>query len=94
MTAEKLIIAALACWRITSLFVYEDGPFAVFMHIRSLTLRVGGELAKVISCPLCCSVWAGVATAALALSDYWWVLLPFALSAAAIVTDKYVRLRD
>jgi hypothetical protein len=94
MTAEQLIIAALACWRITALCVYEDGPFGIFMHMRSLSRRIGGEFERAFNCPLCLSIWVGAATAALALSIYWWVLLPFACSAVAITLDRYVHFRD
>lgn len=88
MTVE-LLVAALACWRVTSLFIREDGPFAIFMHIRSLTRRMG-SVGAAFECPWCLSVWVGLICTGIVLMGYWWTLLPFALSAVTILVDKHV----
>lgn len=87
MTVE-VVVAALACWRITSLFIREDGPWHIFMHIRSLARRAG-SLGAAFECHWCLSVWVGLLCTVIVLAGGWWSLLPFALSAVAIVVDSY-----
>lgn len=87
MTIEVLLVAALSCWRITSLLIREDGPFDIFMHIRTLTGRIRG-LEALTTCVWCLSFWIGAAVSAVAFTTYWWLLMPFALSAAAVGLDK------
>lgn len=88
MTVE-VVVAALACWRVTSLFIREDGPLSIFMHIRSLARRAG-SLGAAFECPWCLSVWVGAICTGIVLTGYWWALLPFALSAVTIMVDQYV----
>ncbi len=91
MTVEVLLVAALATWRITSFFIYEDGPLDIFSKFRSLSRRIGGEVQRAMECPWCFSVWAGLLCALLSRSEYWWLMLPFALSGAAMAVEMYVR---
>ena len=97
-----IIILSLAVWRISNLFVNEDGPFMVFAEVRHLvgvryneSSEVVGsnELAKLLTCVFCFSVWIGLIVA-VAYYSYpiptYWVCLPFALSALAISLDKWV----
>lgn len=97
-----VIILTLAVWRVSNLFVNEDGPFMLFAELR----RLAGvtydfesepiaetEPAKLFSCVFCFSVWLGLAVA-VAYYFYplrtYWVCLPFALSAGAIALDRWV----
>jgi hypothetical protein len=100
---QNLIILTLATWRISSLLVNEDGPFDWFNRFRYWVgvryndrdvpygLNVFGDL---FSCVFCFSVWIG---AILAIAYYfqpnltYWVCLPFALSAGAIVVNKWTQ---
>lgn len=84
---ERLIVAAFATWRITSLVLREDGPFDALVHLRTALGRVAG-LRALTTCLWCLSLWTGILCAALALSDGWWLLLPFALSGAAIWLEE------
>jgi hypothetical protein len=93
MTAEKLIIAALACWRITSLLLVEDGPLSIFVHTRTLARRYS-VFDGALACFWCGSVWVAFAVTLIVLTDYWLVLAPFALSAIAIWMSERVHLRD
>lgn len=96
------VVLALAVWRLSSLFVYERGPFDVFQRVRE---RVGIQhddagmviatpetlLGGVLGCLWCISVWIGLIVALTAY--FWpvlafWLALPLALSAAAILVDK------
>jgi hypothetical protein len=96
----EFIVLALATWRLTSLLVWEDGPFEVFARLRHLlgvrydeTGMVYGSnwLAKGVVCPACASVWFGFlwAVAYYLWQPTWWIALPFALSAGAIVVERW-----
>jgi hypothetical protein len=97
----EFIILALATWRLTSLLVWEDGPFEVFAKLRyrlgvrydDLSQAYGTNwLAKGVVCPACASVWFGTfwAIAYLLWPQTWWAALPFALSAGAILVESLV----
>lgn len=97
-------VLALATWRITHMFVKEDGPMQVFKRMRrSVGIGPNPEdpddeialndsfLATVLECPLCTSVWIGLFFFAIALvspSASFWLALPFALSAVACLIEK------
>lgn len=102
-----LIVLALATWRVSALLSYERGPFGVFVWLRSLfgidpvseaDPEPGSwpetEAALLLICGWCLSLWIG---AALALAYFAfgsivvWLALPFALSAAAILTERMAR---
>ncbi len=78
----RLVIGALAVWRLTHLLYAENGPFGVLARLR----RMGGEL---FDCFYCLSVWVA-APLAIALGDGWagrLLLIP-ALSGAAILAER------
>jgi hypothetical protein len=81
-TGYRLVLGALAVWRLTHLFYAEDGPFEVLARLR----RVGGRL---FDCFYCLSVWVAVPIA-IVLGDGWverLLLIP-ALSGAAILAER------
>lgn len=97
----SLLILVLACWRLTSLLVKEDGPFEMFAKFRrligirhiegSLTPYGTNVFAESLSCVWCCSVWVGVALAVAYIIDPESTILaslPFALSAGAIIVER------
>jgi hypothetical protein len=95
----RLTIAALATWRLASLFVNEDGPFDVFYRLRAWAgaIESGSDavpvtnLGKLLSCLWCASVWTGALCAGLALlpPPWWYIgLAPLALSAVALLLDR------
>lgn len=102
MDTLHFIILALATYRISSLFVNEDGPFDVFLWIRD---RVGvrhneygqayglNVIGEALACIWCFSVYAGIGWAVLyyyyPLTAYW-LALPLALSAVTMIVDKQV----
>lgn len=68
MNILEFIVLALACWRLTSLFSQESGPFKLFVKIRErlgVTHYDSGQVCEVpdkfwcnlITCPWCLSVW-------------------------------------
>lgn len=98
---DRLIVLALAAWRLTSLLVWEDGPFEVFARLRyRLGVRFDDQsvaygtnwFAKGVVCPACASVWFGTLWAAAywLWPDVWWLALPLALSAVAAIVERWV----
>lgn len=98
--ALELVVLALATWRLTSLLVWEDGPFEVFARLRHLlgvrydeTNQPYGAnwFAKGVVCPACASVWFGAFWCIIYLlwHSAWYIALPFALSAGAIAVERW-----
>ena len=96
----KVVVLALATWRMTSLLVWEDGPFEIFMRLRYLLgvrydeqSQIYGSnwFAKGVVCPACASVWFGTlwAVAYWLWPAVWWIALPLALSAGAIALERW-----
>ena len=97
------LILALATWRISSLLANEDGPYNIFERLRNCVgvyyddysnAQGKNELAKMLICGWCSSVWIGLVLTI----GYWllgdvvvWLVLPLALSAAAIIIDEWRR---
>lgn len=101
---QNLIVYGLAVWRISSLFVNEDGPAHIFRRIRELAGITHDDqgvfviipetfLAGVLSCVWCCSIWVSFFMTA-----FWLIspeislklAVPFAFSGMAIVIEKWV----
>jgi Protein of unknown function (DUF1360) len=89
MNALKIILAALAVWRLTHLFHVEDGPFRVFGRIRDGVRRLA--LGELVDCFYCLSLWMATPFAVWLGSD--WLeraVLWMALSATAILINRFV----
>lgn len=96
----EFAILALATWRLTSLFYIENGPAKIFAHLRGLAgvyyvdgeRRAKNELAELLNCPDCLSIWFGalVALSYLVSENFTWLWLPFALSTVSILIEKVV----
>lgn len=98
--ALEVVVLALATWRLTSLLVWEDGPFEMFARLRHLlgvrydetSLAYGTNwFAKGVVCPACASVWFGTlwGVAYLLWHPTWYIALPLALSAGAIALERW-----
>lgn len=100
MTLTLFLLGGLACFRLTSLLVYEAGPYDVFHRIRK---RAGitydknsnkiadGELGRMLLCPWCTSLWVGIGLTVLyAISPplLVYVSLPFSFSAVCIIVQE------
>lgn len=102
MVAVEISILGLATWRLTSLLVYEAGPYELLARFRRTIgvyyderSRAQGrnEFARAFTCAWCLSVWIGAAVAgAYYLSSELTVAaaLPFALSAIAVLVESIV----
>ena len=78
------LLAMLACWRLTSLLVYESGPFQLFDRLRTLPF-----LCELLACFWCTSVWTAALLAVLAARQASeWLVTWLALSAGAILIDE------
>ena len=81
--ALRLLLAALAVWRLTHLFTKEDGPWKVFLRLRE---AIPSQL---FSCFYCLSLW-------IAMPFVWFtggnaiekVVTWLALSGAAVLLEK------
>jgi hypothetical protein len=102
MNLTDFIVLALATWRLTSLLVWEAGPWDILARMRHhLGVRYDAEsqrysdrmLGRMLICPWCASVWCGAAMASLYLLTprlSVWIGLPLAFSAAAVMIEKAV----
>lgn len=94
MDALSLLVLALAVYRLSRMVAWEDGPGHVFTRLRTAATtdydqegRPANFAGALLACPMCLSVWFGLAGAIL----YWvWpaatiALLPLALSGAATI---------
>lgn len=86
----NLLIHILAAWRLTSLLMQERGPFNMFGVLRrhagirydAYSKAVAeNEIAKMLLCHRCTSIWAGLAV----LLVPGWLRKTLAVSAGAII---------
>jgi len=96
----EYVILALATWRLASLFSQEEGPFDIFAKVRHFVgvrhddhgIPYGlNTLSKGMLCVWCISMWFAVLWAVLYYlwRDSVWIALPFALSAGAIMVERW-----
>jgi len=102
MQSSTIFVAILACWRITTLIVYEAGPWDIFSKIREMAgLEYDGagqvtgsryRLLEALGCVWCMSMWVGAALLAFYLvggEDLLFAIsLPFALSMGCIIVER------
>lgn len=110
MTLLQFIVFSLATWRVSSLFVNEDGPWFIFDKLREsvgiqrLTTAYQGYFVpkkffpQLLSCVWCFSMYAG---AGWVLFFFFlptvaqWIAFPFAFSSVTIFVNLVVeRLKD
>lgn len=66
-----LALLILACYRLTSLVVYDEGPFSVFERVRTAAgvyaLGVNGQpdtgLGRLLACPYCVGIYVALGLA-------------------------------
>lgn len=99
MELARIAAAILATWRITALLYWDNGPWYIFLRLREwatamqhildderaiLTVPRHPFWHDLFGCFWCLSLWVGILLTPLAIWC-WWVLIPFALSGAAIL---------
>ena len=91
-----IVLIILATWRLTSLLVYEEGPFGCFYHLRRLVGIIhdddkdpvgdnGSFLAGLLKCFDCTSVWVSTLLVLIFSPD---PLLWLAGSAGAMIIER------
>lgn len=105
MNTIDLFVFGLATWRVSSLLVNERGPFDVFLRFRRMAgithdpegrveIIPDGFLPGVLSCVWCASIWVGflwIMFYTLLQGVAYFLGYAFALSALAIVMDRWIR---
>jgi hypothetical protein len=89
----RLVLGALATWRLTHLLNAEDGPWEIFVKLRR---AVGdGFFGQLLDCFYCLSVWVA-APLAILLGETWTerLLLLLAFSALAIALERLTAERE
>lgn len=89
MDIITFLVLSLAVWRLSNLLVNEDGPYQMLAEFRHSAVKA----THLFECVFCLSVWLGLIVAvAYYFYPAWTVLaaLPFALSAGAILVDRYI----
>jgi hypothetical protein len=93
-----ILLGSLATWRVTSLLIYEAGPFDVFARLRDRldisydersNCYTRWRLAEALCCFKCSSVWVALPVALILdwrVSWLYWL----AISAGAIMIDRWV----
>jgi hypothetical protein len=87
-TPLGFVLVALALWRLTHLFAFEDGPWRLFARARE-SLQPDGFLAALFNCFYCLSLWLAFPFA-WATTDHDWgtrLIVWLALSGAACVLE-------
>ena len=84
----KFIICTLAVWRLTHLFVKEDGPWDLVFRIRKW---LGNSIAgKAMDCFYCFSTWMALPFAFVVAETLFSVLISWiALSGAACLLEQF-----
>jgi hypothetical protein len=96
----RLVIAALATWRLSSLLTNpnEAGPGNLLNRIRDVAgaYELGEDdepltnLGRLFACIWCMSVWVGLLFAIVVITPLWVLGIPLALSAVAILMNESI----
>lgn len=83
----RFVVAALACWRVSALLAYDDGPWDLVVALRRAA--GSGALGRMLDCFRCTSLWVA-APLALAVGQglTGWLLTWLGLSGAACLLDR------
>lgn len=87
--AIRLVVLSLAVWRLALLLTYEKSMRWLRDFLRTYELNEFGEkkhfLASIVGCFWCNTLWMAALLWPIAFSQHWIVLIPFAVSGAAIM---------
>lgn len=96
------LIMALATWRISAMLSYEDGPGFIFKKLRQAlgflyydnddtVVEPDTFLGSLFGCVWCLTVWIGIVIwiSYILWPDVIYPLVPFALSAGAIIVERF-----
>ena len=99
MTYLDILVGGVATWRLTRMFLTENGPYRVFRRIRERfgvvyvddeSLEVSSFKYEITMCMWCMSVWVGLALTLLQrfVPGGRWFLLPFIYSAINVLVGR------
>jgi hypothetical protein len=83
----EFLVAVLATWRIAVLFFYDPGPWDCFEKLRfkaGVYLEPKPFWGQQLACFYCVTLYAAL-VCSIVLWLYWYALVPFALSGAALL---------
>lgn len=82
-----LVLGVFACWRLSTLLVYDDGPWDVVLRLRRAAGN--GAIARMLDCFRCTSLWVAAPLAlAVGRTPLEWLLAWPALSGAACLLER------
>lgn len=86
----EFIIVTLGVYRLSHIIVREDGPFDIFVHLRSWIGRPDRNwIAKGFNCILCVSFWlAGLVSLLLGLNWVMWL----GIAGGVQLIDRWVKI--
>jgi hypothetical protein len=86
----RLLLAALATWRLTHLLAFEDGPWEIVARLRR---RAGsGFWGSLMDCFNCLSLWVAAGVTAIVRPSRWdWPLVWLGLAGAACLLERIAR---
>lgn len=96
-SALELVVLGLATWRISHMLTSERGPFDMFIKLRDKMGFVHDEFGHVIgrpdtnvlACTWCTSFWIAMILLVVFVDPLlWWMVVPFAVSAMAIIINE------
>lgn len=76
-----MILGGFACYRLSELIAYDDGPFDLIYDFRRLIIKWGngkssktipGSLVMLIGCPYCLGVWFGIIVGLMLVYPNFW----------------------
>lgn len=95
------IVSIMAIWRIVSLLLYEEGPFAIFERLRARVYQLEdkpGGISRGFGCFDCMSIWVSIAISSLLFGDLPNLLMYIlSLSTGAIMLNTlylFIKQRD
>lgn len=87
MTITRLLLLALATWRLAHMLVVERGPFGVLSALREQVR--GTELSRMLDCLWCTALW--VALALTVVERVWRLPVQvLAVAGAALAVDRVI----
>ena len=89
-TMLRLVVAALATWRLAFLLARESGPWQVFARLRNK--QSGGFLGELLSCVKCIGFWIAPPFA-LFVTTSWveWLVTWIALAGVTALIDELTK---
>jgi hypothetical protein len=83
-----LFVLPIVTWRLTHLFVEEDGPFDIFLKLR-IYVSNSNFFKELFTCFYCFSIWMGFLIALIFIPIEFILLGGFYLSGTSILLERH-----